>query len=76
MSDPREVVLVEKVAFGILFERDGGEAGRQSAIFVRRYVRNDRDSRSHFINVVVGERYAHGASTDVARCTARWRACR
>jgi len=70
MSDPREVVLIKEVTLGVLFECDGGEAGRQSTIVVLSYVGDDRDGRCHFIDVVVRKRYAHGTGTDVTRCTA------
>ena len=75
MSDPSELILIEEIALGVFFKRDGGVAGRQLAILVLSYIRNHRDSGCHLVDVAVGEGDAHGTGTDVARCAARWRAC-
>ena len=75
MSHPSELILIEEIALGVLLECDGRKAGRKPAIVVLSYVRDDGDSGGHLVDVAVGERYAHGTGTDVARRTARWRAC-
>lgn len=75
MSHPSELILIEEIAFGVILECDGRKAGRKPAIVVLSYVRDDGDSGGHLVDVAVGERYAHGTGTDVARRTARWRAC-
>jgi hypothetical protein len=75
VSDPSELIFIEEIALRVFFERDGREARRESTIIVLRDVGNYGDSGRHLVDVVVRERYTHGAGADVARCTARWRAC-
>lgn len=75
MSHPSKLILIEEIAFRVFLQCYCREAGRQPAIVVPSYVRNDRDSGCHLVDVVVRERDAHGTGTDIARRTARWRAC-